>query len=293
MKLFGIENRSSLSAEEKYIESFLKENGINFKCRDRTVIKPLELDFILPDFNVAIEYNGLYWHSDIFKEDDYHLKKHFMCVEKGIRLISINEDEWHEKSNVIKSKILNLVGKSDKGLPAHKLQLRTITSLEANEFCNQYHIQGEPISELIYSIGAFAGNELIGIMSFSEINSEIEIVRFCHDGMIYNGLFSKMLNYVKEHNFWKKIIAYADLRYSEGNVYEVNGFKAVDILEPDYKFTKNYKTFDKNIFSKEVLKNVFDLEDHYINSTSLEDIMKDNGFFKIYDCGKIKYILEI
>ena len=63
----------------------------------RLIINPCELDIYLPDLNLAIEYNGRYWHSYPRKSKSYHLDKSLACRKKGIRLIHIYEFEDFEK----------------------------------------------------------------------------------------------------------------------------------------------------------------------------------------------------
>lgn len=63
----------------------------------RLIINPYELDIYLPDLNLAIEYNGRYWHAYPRKFKSYHLDKSLLCREKGIRLIHIYEFEDFEK----------------------------------------------------------------------------------------------------------------------------------------------------------------------------------------------------
>jgi len=57
--------RTSKSHYEIELYEFLQSNGIeNIKLNDRCVISPLELDIYLPDYKLAIEFNGIYWHSE-------------------------------------------------------------------------------------------------------------------------------------------------------------------------------------------------------------------------------------
>ena len=285
-------NRSSYEIE---IENWLIEQKISFQSNSRSIISPLELDFYLSDYNIAIEFNGLYWHSDLFKNKNYHLDKYLTCKEKGIRLISINEDIWIKNSNLIKSKILNIIGKSEKGLPARKLFVCSIDNRTANQFCEKYHIQGKTGRQMIYSCGAFdKENNLIGIMIFNEQRKtgEVELIRFCTDGKIHCGLFSKMLKFSINENNFNKIISFADLRYSEGNLYEKTGFKKLCQIKPDYMYIRDDKSFHKNNFSKSSLKKkkLF-ISDDYVNKHTEKELTEELGYHKLYDIGKIKYEL--
>ncbi len=85
-----------------YGETRIREILFEYSLRkDRSVIKPLELDLFCPAKNIAIEFNGNYWHSSKFKDKYYHFRKSLMCDEKEVRLIHIYEYELEEKSEEI------------------------------------------------------------------------------------------------------------------------------------------------------------------------------------------------
>ena len=46
----------------KYVH-FCKQIFNNLIEYDRALIKPYELDIVIPDLNLAIEFNGVYYHS--------------------------------------------------------------------------------------------------------------------------------------------------------------------------------------------------------------------------------------
>ena len=84
---------SNKSKAEQYIIDHLEYDG-NIKHNDRSIIRPKELDIYLPDLKLAIEYNGLYWHSIERGTDKYaHRNKSIACREKDIRLIHLFEFE--------------------------------------------------------------------------------------------------------------------------------------------------------------------------------------------------------
>jgi hypothetical protein len=99
-----------ISNPEQRIADFL-ENNLRLEVirNDKTLIKPLELDIYLPDLEIAIEYCGLYWHSEERgKDSEYHLNKFNKCKELGIHLITIFEDEWLENEEWVKNFLENL-----------------------------------------------------------------------------------------------------------------------------------------------------------------------------------------
>lgn len=102
------------SIKEKELLEFIRQNykGEIIK-NDRSILSGKELDIYLPDLNLAIEYNGLYWHSNIYKNDDYHFNKNFECSNKNVQLIHIWEDQWTYYNEETKNIILNLITDSN------------------------------------------------------------------------------------------------------------------------------------------------------------------------------------
>jgi len=62
---------------------------------DKTILnnKNKEVGIYLPEYKIGIEFNGLYWHSELYKEKNYHLNKTEECEKQGVELIHIFEDE--------------------------------------------------------------------------------------------------------------------------------------------------------------------------------------------------------
>ena len=97
----------SISNAEKEILEYIQTFNLSIICNDRKIIRPLELDIVIPDKKIAIEYCGLYWHGNLKKPDKkYHLKKLELCNEQGYRLITIFEDEWLFKNDIVKDRLL-------------------------------------------------------------------------------------------------------------------------------------------------------------------------------------------
>lgn len=91
------------SRQEVAIGNFLEVNNIKFVANDKILLgNNKELDFVLPDYNIAIEFCGMYWHSEFAatKPHNYHHEKWRLCKEKGIKLITIFEDEFDGREQV-------------------------------------------------------------------------------------------------------------------------------------------------------------------------------------------------
>jgi very-short-patch-repair endonuclease len=77
---------------------------------NRKLISPFEIDMVLEDLKLCIEFNGDYWHSTKVNDDRfYHLNKLNMCLSKGYRLLQIRECDWNSKKQDIKQRLFNLV----------------------------------------------------------------------------------------------------------------------------------------------------------------------------------------
>jgi hypothetical protein len=210
------------------------------------------------------------------------------CNELGIQLLMINEDEWNERPNIIKNKILNLCGLSEKGSGARKLIVKQIPNSEARQFLEIFHIQGKPTCSL--SIGAFECDKLVSVMTFfpQRGTNMMELNRFATNGKIFAGIFSKMLKYSRQF-ISKQIVTFADLRYSNGNLYEKTGFKKITIIRADYRYSKRMKTYHKRSFTKNRIAKKFGID---MSNRTEKETMASLGYYRIYDCGKIKYILD-
>jgi hypothetical protein len=90
-----------------YIKSIYSGNIIR---SNRKLIYPFEIDMVLEDIKLCIEFNGDYWHSTKINDDKYyHLNKLNMCLAKGYKLIQIRECDWNQEREIIKSKLYNLL----------------------------------------------------------------------------------------------------------------------------------------------------------------------------------------
>lgn len=272
------------SRHESDIAAFLDSIGVPFQQDNRSIlVGKRELDFYIPDFNLAIELNGVYWHSEIAggKDKNYHKAKTDECDSKGIQLLSILDSEWDQKTDIVKSKIRSMCGQGVKGLGARKLRIEKIESSSAKVFLEKYHIQGHAHYSS-YHLGAIdANNDIRGILSIRESDKGSEITRFACDAH-HPGLFSKMLRELKG-----SVFTFADRRVSKGNLYELAGGKTEYVIAPDYSYTWDYETVEhKTNYRKEKIAAKFGID---LGTMTEWEAMQMLGFDRIWDAGKIKY----
>ena len=295
------------SDKEKELLEFIKSiyNGnILTNCKD--IIKPYELDIYIPDKNIAFEFNGLYWHSDKFKDNNYHLNKTEECKKLGIQLIHIFEDEWDNKKDIIKTKIIYILGlsKAKRIYGRSKLlSIKEINNTIKNDFLDKNHIQGRDYNTEL-NLGLFYNDLLVSVMTFCKLRINLgnkeskegyyELSRFATD-INYNivGGFGKLFSYFKNTYDFNSIITYADRRWSEGNLYYKNGFILDHISKPNYFYiTKGFnKRYNRFNFAKYKLKTKF--KEYYRDDLTEKEIMKLAGYNRIYDCGTLVFKYKV
>lgn len=274
----------SSSAAEREIATFINTLGFNTLLNDRSIIKPKELDIFIPSKNLAIEYHGLYWHSGNPKA---HTIKRELCQKIGITLMQIYEDEWLFKRPIVESMIRHRLGLSS-SIYARRTSIKYVDSAIAKHFLEANHIQG-PINGM--HIGLYHNHELVCLMSIgkSRFSKHTELLRFCNKlNTSVVGGFSKLLKKAKKT--YPEIITYADLRYSDGALYEQNG-KFLRKTKPGYYWVDKNQQKRINRFQTQKHKLSKLLGAKFDASKTEQANMIEAGYLQIWDCGHNVYIL--
>jgi hypothetical protein len=285
-----LENRSIM---EKDVFNFIKsfyDGEIIESYRDG-----LEIDIYLTHLKLGFEFNGLYWHSEEWKDKWYHLNKTNHFKERGIRIIHIWEDDWSFRKNIVKSQIKNLLNKSDFKLGSRNFDIKIINDSKiVREFLEKNHIQGFIRSSI--KIGLFNNDELISLMTFDNLEGRKKmedggwnLSRFCSK-LDHNiiGSASKLLKFFIKNYKPKRIISFADKDWSQGDLYYKLGFNLVNDLKPDYKYIIEGKRINKQRFTKNKLVKL-----GYDSNLTSTQIINEMGILKIYNVGQLKFQLEL
>ena len=257
----------------------------------RNLIAPLELDIYLPDHKLAIEFNGLYWHSEGNggKDKDYHLNKTKLCQEQGIHLIHIFEDEWMYKREIVKSIIKNRLGLTQNIVYARKCAIREVPRKEALTFLFENHLQESIVGK--HSFGLYHENELVYLISIGKPrfnkNYEYELIRSCPKiNVSVVGGFSKLVKHSVEVLNIRSMISYVDRRYFDGSGYK--DWKKINETDPNYfYFSPNLNRQSRQKFQKHRI--VKTNEDKALTEWQ---IMQLDGYDRIWDCGNLVYTLK-
>lgn len=276
---------SGTSNAEKELSDFIS-HYICVQVNNRSILGSKEIDIFVPEKNIGFEYNGLYWHSDVYKHKTYHLEKKMAAAEKNINLIHIFEDEWVEKKQIVKSRILSLLGKTPNRIFARKCVVKEIDSRTANIFLNANHIQGSGRSNI--RLGLYYEGKLFSVMTFlkndiSKNTKGWELNRFCSllNTQVTGGADKLFKNFIKNHDP-EQITSFCDLRWSKTNtVYQSLGFEYCYDTQPNYWYfmCNEIKRYHR-----------YTLRKKESSSLSERELRENQGYLRIYDCGSSKWI---
>lgn len=283
----------SVSNAEKDLANWLEtELELAIIRNDTSLLdEGFEIDIVIPNHRICIEYNGLYWHSErCGKSKWYHITKHSKCQKKGYRLIQIFEDEWVHHKDLVKSRLSTILGKSKSRVGARKCIVRKIKAKVSREFHSMHHLQGQ--GNGIECYGLYHDGQLIAAMDFNKlsrskgmkhVDGTWELTRFSSIGTVVGGA-SRLLNaFIIEHDP-TSIISYSDIRWNTGNLYSVIGFKHIGRTIPGYWYAKGDVRYHRYRFRKDRL-----IAQGHDPKLTEDQIMKGLGYLKIWDCGHDKW----
>jgi hypothetical protein len=288
--------QSGTSKMEKEVADFIKSiyTGIVIP-NDRRKLGGKEIDILIPELNLGIEFTGLYWHAEKQNNEKKHLlwKKQFAHT-KGIQLITIFEDEWITKRKIVESRLAGLLRQHNVKIHGRKCTIVHVEAKKKNAFLERCHIQGRDVSKV--NLGLEYEGNLVAIATFKKTNMvkggrglEWELSRFCSElNTRVIGGADKLIKYFRKLH-QGTLISYADSRWSNGDLYKAIGFKFDSVTPPSYWYTSDYKTrAHRSNFMKHKL-----VEKFGASSDSTEwEIMQSLGYDRIWDCGTTKWILE-
>ena len=289
------------SKENLEILDYIHSLSIKPSLNNRKIIPPKELDIYIEECKLGIEYNGLYWHSDLYKTNKYHFDKYQDCKKKNINLLGIYADEWQNQKDLIKAMIKHRLGKLPKNkFRASKLKIKKLVkNKEFSSFFNQYHLDGHTQASFAY--GLFFNNKMVSCASFRRNGRDKcwEIARFAsnYNYHIYGSLGKVLKLYKKEYN--ERLITYSNNRLSHGNVYKTLGFEEITAKynKPSYWYTdlkkRVFRTRCKKINDLEMLKKYpTEKEQALAGLFSVKNFGHDKPLYKIYDYGHRKWELK-
>lgn len=298
-----LKSSKNTTISQKKLEEFIADFGQHKTCLEIEIQKMFGIghwnktmpgsgmrhrpDFLLSP-TLALNIDGLYWHSEKFRTKNSHFGQRKDFEDKGMRIFQFHADELKNSPEIIKSMVKNALGKSENKIYARKCILKIVNQTEATKFLVANHLMGTTSAK---HIGLYHEENLVCLMSYKVFPKKkiCKIERFCS---ITNtnvlGGFGKLLNEL-ENNLSRlhttkinEIHNWVDLRYGTGNhlknynfVFrkDVQGFKWTD-----YKNTYNRLACKANMDSRKM---------------SESDHAKEKGWVKIYDAGQRLFVKNV
>lgn len=287
---FEIRQRACYSMTEVEVVEFLKSHGFNPKEADRSILTPYELDIYLPDNNLAIEINGLYWHSFVDPTTDQknkHLWKTTECEKQNIQLLHITDYEWKYNKEIIQSIILSKLGKTTK-IHARKCSIKIMNTVEAKTFFGKYHLQGYCAGK--YYIGLEFNGDVVEAITVGKnrFGDGHELIRMAS---IFNttvvGGVSKLMKYMMTI-IDTDLYSYADRQKSTGKGYKSSGFIFVKDTKPGFYWTDGDRIKSRYTSQSNDVK----LLPTYDPALTVNQNMEKAGWRQFWDCGSKLYVMK-
>jgi hypothetical protein len=264
-----------------YIKSLSPTSEFSYWWKTRGN-KRREYDIYVPSKKLAVEYHGLYWHSEEEKGKlDYD--KYLQANHRGDRLIQIYEDEWRDKQEIMKEMLTSLLTPPKGKRIKPTFSLEYTTSKEARTFLDAHHYLGAASGCL--TVMARYGEAIVGVWVFMKRETGVILWhRACVDHKFkmwnpHEKVLSLALPVLKEMGF-KKMVTFSDNRFHTGELYTKLGFKFEKELKPDYGYT-DYST-RRNKVKFRVSAGVSELE-----------TAQAKGWHRIWDSGKKRFSLSL
>ena len=252
-------------AEQEIFDILNNWKILDIQQSNRTILSyNHELDLYLPDYNLAIEYNGLYWHSSEFRDNLYHQNKYLNCYKKGINLIQIFEDEWILQKEKVIDKLKGYLNiQKDNVMDINQCIIEEYDNQDTFDlWCfeedNYLEIDDLRHEKSDINIVLKHDNEIVSILSLNKENDNKYIITRFFDKLNYqiNDSFKTLLNWFIQNFKPSKITYLDDLRWSQEKLLLDNGFVFDKLMEPkEYQHCKYNRLQNKNEINKKFLIN--------------------------------------
>jgi hypothetical protein len=263
---------------EKEVIEFCNSFDHNFESTWKVLGNRKELDGYDDSLKYAVEYCGLYWHSDNARKEDaktYHSSKFKICDKKDIRLFTIFEDEWKERNKQTRARLRSLLDGSLTNIRVDDCHCESLDLSYANQILDQWSVEGKD-SKIVYASGMFCNDSLVGIMSFSMVKNKPTLSRCeLNEGVRIDGWESTLFEFSKSYlsdQGYTTVDSYSDNRWSRGELQKKLGFEFVKELKPKCFYLNKH-----------------DVRYRY---SRLKDV-PSGEVFHIWDCGHRLWTLDI
>jgi hypothetical protein len=273
--------------------NFLDDHSIPYTTHNRKILgNKLELDIWLPQYQIGIEYCGLFWHSDRnHYPPNKHQQKWLLAKCKNVTLITIFEDEWLFQRELVKSRLLSILHQHSESVHARICDVViNYDLLVIRRNLNNWHIAGSKSANnnicLVYN------GEVVSILTYEKprySKDDIEIIRFASKpGLTVVGGFSKLFEQLIYYTTPTSVVSYSDNRWGLGNEYANIGFVENEVTPPSYFYfmVREKIRYHRSGFMK---NHIVEQMNSGIELSEIEN-MRLLKYNRIFDCGTTKWI---
>lgn len=271
----------------KYVESL----GFTTEHYDRAFLGVYGADIVVESKKLIIEYDGIHWHNELYRPNDYHLMKTELAEKAGYHLIHIFSNEWEYKQDIVKARLATILGAVRRKIYARACEVKLVDFDTSNAFLDKYHIQGACVGST-RRYGLYNGTDLVALMTFGPgrySKDVMELLRYCTvpDVSVVGGASKLFTHYLREHNP-ESVVSFADRRWSgNGAFYEKLGFTLEGVTEPSYYYVVGDSLANRMQYQKHKL-----VEAGFDATKTEHEIMFERHIYRIYDCGNYKYVYK-
>ena len=278
----------TVSLEESGLTQFIESLGVSVAHYDANFLDTYGADIVIEDQKLIIEYDGLYWHSELYKDNNYHLRKRILAEQKGYRLVHLFSDEWIYHRSIVEARLRYLLHKwIGDTVYARDCQITNVKDDDAEKFLDSNHLQGNVHAHWNY--GLVHNGELVAIMTFgnNRFGDGIEMYRYCSriDVSVVGGASRLFKHFITENKDVEKITTFADARWSTSDAFYTKlGFVLDGMSHPGYF-----------IIDGDIRRNRVHYQKHKIAGPNDEgktehEITLERKLYRIYDCGQLRYV---
>jgi len=243
--------------------------------------------------DVAIEVNGVYYHSDD-KQRTALAKKTELAAAAGLRLLHFWDVEISKRPAAVRSALLAALGHFERRLGARQLELIELSAPAARAFLERAHLQGFCGAKHHLGLRSQAG-ELLMVASFGPARWDkaggSELIRLASaPGVQVVGGASRLIAKFFELTGATELLSYSDNRFSAGNLYRRLGFSELGKTKPNYFWFKNGTCLPRYATQKHRLPLL--LGEQFDATLGEEANMRQAGWLKCSDCGNTRWRLR-
>lgn len=234
-----------ISQIEDSIFRFVRDICPDAVQSDRKLIAPFEIDIYVPARALAIEVNGVFWHSDGKTDPSAHKAKRDACAAAGVRLLQFTDIEIESRRETVLRCLRHALGASrDVRLNARDCSVIEVPAETAKEFIETWHLQGaKAVSAHRFGlVHPLAG--LVAVMTFgkdvyrrnrtAEDLGTLDLTRFATSAQVRGGA-SKLFTHARKHLGIKRCVSYSMEDWFDGGMYAQLGFQIDTVIPPDYR----------------------------------------------------------